>query len=151
MLNRNIDIPTLLSCTGLERSTLANLLFPSVQNSSQELEKLENNEVSMTVEQVFIISDYLRISASDFFEVAWQGKFIDENDKDKGYGSFIAYRGDFYADLNLRTMCSRLFYKGVFLRDMLIHKRTISLQEFYEDLSKWVEKNEEKIKNILEL
>lgn len=123
-----IDLEKLIESAGVSRAEIAELIFPQNKHKDKAIKRVISGESELTASQVVKLSTYFGLNVSDMFEGIWQHARATN-------GMLTLVKGDFKAQLDPKTMTSKLYKKGIY-KDTIIHSSSVTLSKYVEELNK---------------
>lgn len=122
-----INLKELIEQRGLGLQEVAEILFPGNKFPRVSLKRVLNGESLLNSEQISRLAAWLGVSVDSLYKGAWSSEFKGE--------TWILTRGDYRAELSVKTGETKVFHLGSLLHESVLHDPAIPLSKYIEHLN----------------
>lgn len=126
-----IDLKKIISENDLDFKSVANELFPDNKYPALALNRVVKGEAFLDSNQIIKLSELSGVPIETLF---YGGKWKTTS-KDK---EITFTNGDYVAKLNTHSNMTRIFHKKNMIHEAIIHKSTIPLSEYLNQIEKLI-------------
>lgn len=131
-----VDLKRIIDSFDLDKTEIANELFPDIKYPSLALNRIINNEAKLDSDQLYKLAAMLDIEVGSLYNKAWK---LSSGET----GKITLARDNYRAVLNTNTFELKIFLNESLVHETLFLIRNITLTELVESINNYINKLEE--------
>lgn len=131
---KTIDVEKIIALKGLNKSDVAQQLFPTNQFANLALNRVIDGKGLLDATQISKLALLAGCTIDALYGTVWNPTSND--------GVHTFENGDYVAKLDTKTWVTKIFHKNSMIHESIISSHNVPLSQYIESLNKIVETNE---------